>query len=169
MDRPTIDMWRALIAFRARHGRSWEQALSLQWMTGGEGDEPYAAALREARNQFGPSWLYRLKPATLEGQERRIARLDRPPLMCAALHPETGEPIVLKRGEMGHWQLPDGISLEAFNAASPPTAAQIAAMLAGSCFGWDARAADPAHYDCHGHLLLETTIRTVDEGGEGAG
>lgn len=147
MDEPTLDMWRALIAFHARYGRYWKHILVLKWMNGGDEAEPFSAQLRSVRNLLGPGWLQRLRPASLAAAEHRIGHLDRLPIMCATRHLETGEPIVLKRGEVGYWLLPEGLTIEQFNASFSPTPAQIAAMEVGSAFGWDVPGANPAHYD----------------------
>ena len=40
--------------------------------------------------------------------------------------------------------------VDSLNAAMDVTRAQAAAMMAGSMFGWDAPAADPANYDDQG-------------------
>lgn len=153
MDEPTLDMWRALIDFRARHGRYWKQALSLKWMEGSDEHEHFSASLRAVRNHLGPTWLYKLRPATLDAQAKRIALLDRLPVMCATINVETGQAIVLKRGESGYWPVPEGTTVEQFNAALAATAAQVAAMEIGSVFGWDVPGADPASYDGNGRPL----------------
>jgi hypothetical protein len=88
------------------------------------------AALRMVRNLFGPSWLHALRPKALVKAEQRIALLDRLPVMRATYHGETGDPIILKRGESGHWRMPDDMTVEQFNAAFLPTPGQIAAMEA---------------------------------------
>lgn len=150
MDEPTIEMWRALLDFRARHGRYWKHALSLKWMNGSDEQEQFSASLRKVRNLLGPSWLYALRPAVLDAAARRIACFDRLPEMCATRLSKTGEAVVLKRGEAGYWPLPEGWTVERFNAAFAPTPAQVAAMEAGSLFGWDVPAADPANYDSAG-------------------
>lgn len=165
MEEPTIDMWRALLDFRARHGRYWKRPLSDKWMSGGDEVEHYSASLRMLRNQFGPSWLYALRLAVLDAAGRRIALLDRLPLMCATRHIETGEAIVLKRGETGYWPLPEGSTVERFNAPFEVTPAQIAAMEAGSIFGLDVPASDPANYDASGRPLRQAAQR--EGGGEG--
>lgn len=73
------------------------------------------------------------------------------PAMCATHLPSTHEPIVIKRGESGHWPLPDGMTIERINAVFHATPAHVAAMLAGSMFGWDVPGADPTRYDAQGH------------------
>lgn len=164
MEKPTIDMWRALLDFRTRYGRYWKRALSVKWMNGGDEFEHFSASLRSLRNQFGPSWLYALRPAVLDSVGRRIALLDRLPEMCATRLLETSEAIVLKRGETGYWPLPEGWTIERFNAAFEPTPAQISAMEAGSMFGWDVPAADPANYDPAGRPYRPSAQR--EGGGE---
>ena len=153
MTEPDDAMWRALIDFRARHGRRWKDTLSIKWMNGGDDYEPFGSSLRMVRNHLGPSWLCDLKKATLDAAERRLAVLDRLPEMCATHLPETGDPIVIKRGERGYWPLPDGMSVNGINTTFAATPPQIAAMLAGSMFGWDIQAADPDRYDGDGRPL----------------
>lgn len=163
MEEPSIDMWRALLDFRAHHGRNWKRALLLKWMNGNDEFEPLSASLRMLRNQFGPSWLHSLKPAIVDAASRRIAVLDQLPEMCATRLPGSGGAIVLKRGESGYWDLPEGWTIERFNQAFEPTRAQIAAMEAGSLFGWDVPAADPATYDVDGR-----PVRPVAKGEGGS-
>lgn len=152
MDEPSIAMWRALLDFRARHGRTWKRALSLKWMNGGDDFEPFSASLRMVRNHFGPSWLYALRPARLDAIEKQIAIVDMLPEMCATHLGGTREPIVIKRGESGYWPLPDGMTVEEINTLFAATPAQIAAMEAGSMFGWTVPGADPARYADEGAL-----------------
>ncbi|MBV1686425.1 hypothetical protein KRR38_01735 [Novosphingobium sp. G106] len=162
MDEPTMDMWRALIAFRTRYGRNWKSALTLRWMNGTDDNEAFGASLRELRNHFGPSWLHALRPRFLHEAARRIALLDRLPLMCATRNLETGGAIILKRGESGYWPLPADMTIESFNASFAPTPGQIAAMEIGSAFGWGVPGADPANYDTDGGPLVPDQRR---EGG----
>jgi hypothetical protein len=164
MNRPGVEMWRALLDFRAPHGRYWKRALLAKWMNGSDELEPFSSSLRMLRNQFGPSWLCALRPAILDAAGHRIAQLDRLPAMCATRLPGTGETIVLKRGEAGYWPLPEGWTIDRFNAAFDPTPAQIAAMEAGSMIGWDVPAADPTNYDSTGRPLRPGAQR---EGGSG--
>ncbi|MDJ0277680.1 hypothetical protein QLH51_12820 [Sphingomonas sp. 2R-10] len=72
------------------------------------------------------------------------------PEMCATVLPSTHEPIIIKRGQAGHWPLPDGMTIERINAVFKASPAQIEAMLVGSMFGWDVAGADPARYDSDG-------------------
>jgi len=152
MTEPSDDLWRALIDFRLRHGRYWKRALSLKWMNGGDDDERDGSALRTVRNAFGPSWLYNLKPATIDAASRRLAILDALPEMCATRLEETGERIVIKRGESGHWPMPDDMTVERINALFGATPAHVAAMEAGSMFGWTVPSVDPTRYDEDGRF-----------------
>ncbi|RJG53188.1 hypothetical protein D0Z70_17375 [Sphingobium terrigena] len=153
MTEPDDAMWRALVDFRARHGRRWKETLSIKWMNGGDDYEPFGSSLRMVRNHLGPSWLRDLKKATLDAAARRLAVLDRLPEMCATHLPETGEPIVIKRGETGYWPLPDGMTVDRINTTFEARPAQLAAMLAGSMFGWDIPGADPDRYDDDGRPM----------------
>ncbi len=101
MTEPTIDMWRALLDFRKRHGRYWKRALSLKWMNGGDEFEKFSASLRMVRNNFGPSWLYALRPSGMDTKARRVAIPDSRPERCATNLHGTGEEVVMKRGEYG--------------------------------------------------------------------
>ena len=143
---PTRDMWRALIDFRARHGRYWKSVLSLKWMTGGDDAETFSASLRMIRNHFGPRWLYALRPARLDAMARHLAAHDTLPEMCATHLAGTDEPIVIKRGERGYWPLPDGMTVAQINDLFSAAPAQIAAMEAASMFGWTVPGADPTRY-----------------------
>jgi hypothetical protein len=42
-------MWRALLDFRARHGRYWKRALLAKWMNGSDELEPFSSSLRMLR------------------------------------------------------------------------------------------------------------------------
>ena len=157
MIEPNDDLWRALIDFRRRHGRYWKRALSLKWMNGGDDFERFSGSLRVIRNQFGPSWLYNLKPAIIDAAARRIAVFDSLPEMCATRLAGTGEPIVIKRGESGYWPMPGNTTIECLNALFDARPAQIAAMEAGSMFGWTVPGADPARYDDAGRFRAVTS------------
>lgn len=150
MTEPDDAMWRALVDFRIRHGRRWKETLSLKWMNGADEFEFYSSSLRMIRNHLGPSWLFDLKKAMLDAAERRLAILDRLPEMCASHLPGTAEAIVIKRGERGYWPLPEGMTVEGINTTFGASPAQIAAMEAGSMFGWDVPGADPDRYDADG-------------------
>lgn len=143
MQEPDDRMWRALLDFRANHGRRWKDALTLKWMNGDDEREPHSASLRMIRNQFGPSWLWDLPRHHLDNAARRLANLEKLPDMCACPHPETGETIIIKRGETGYWPMPSLIAVDAFNASFNASPDAIAAMQAGAMFGWHVRAADP--------------------------
>ena len=52
--------------FAAEQGRTWKSKLNHMWMSGDYGDTSVDdGALQRIRNQFGPSWLVRLRPADL--------------------------------------------------------------------------------------------------------
>ena len=79
------------------------------------------------------------------------------PERCFGYLKATGEIVVLQKGQKGF--APTGKYAEnetpqecvdSLNAATDVTRAQSAAMMAGSMFGWDAPAADPANYDDQG-------------------
>lgn len=136
---PTIDMWRALLDIRARRGRTWKRALVAMWRTDTNEGEPFAASLRMVRNHLGPSWLCRLSPATLDAAARQIAAFDLLPLICATRLPGIDGAIILRRGEQGYWELPKGWTIEGLNKLFEASPAQVAAMEAGSMFGWTVR------------------------------
>lgn len=58
---PTSEQLAAVKAFAARHGRYWKRALNNAWFNGSDAREPDGALLRQVRNQFGPSWLAKVK------------------------------------------------------------------------------------------------------------
>ena len=79
------------------------------------------------------------------------------PERCFGYLKATGEIVVLQKGQKGF--APTGKYAEnetpqecvdSLNSAMDVTRAQAAAMMAGSMFGWDAPAADPANYDDQG-------------------
>ena len=79
------------------------------------------------------------------------------PERCFGYLQATGEIVVSQKGQKGF--APTGKYAEnetpqecvdSLNAAMDVTRAQAAAMMAGSMFGWDAPAADPANYDDQG-------------------
>lgn len=100
-----------------------------------------------------PSSLYRIKLCELHPT---IGKDDCPTLPNVAYaNGPSGEVVAIVKGEMGCRPVL-GASLTAadHNAQLGVTAAQAAAMLAGSMFGWDTPAADPASYDQNGHPLV---------------
>ena len=70
-DHPTA---RALLAFRAAHGRRWKAKLLFLWSTGRDVEEADGACPRQRRNQAGPAWLNQLSPY----RWRAIGRLAEP-------------------------------------------------------------------------------------------
>lgn len=67
------------------------------------------------------------------------------PKMCMTRLNTTGEPIAIKRGEMGYWAMP-GCDPDKFNTDHDVTPAQVMAMEAGSLFGWHVPGANPETY-----------------------
>lgn len=67
--------------------------------------------------------------------------------VCAAVHPATGEPVIITRGESGYRPFASEFDAETavrlFNESLRITEADAQAMLAGSMFGWDCPAANP--------------------------
>ena len=81
------------------------------------------------------------------------------PERCFVYVESTDEIGIITRGEMGYTPTqmkPEGVSkrkgVEYLNDAQGTTPAQAAAMNAGSLFGWDTKAADPANYNEAGEL-----------------
>ncbi|MDK4807870.1 MAG: hypothetical protein OC190_15165 [Novosphingobium aromaticivorans] len=73
-DHPTA---RALLAFRAAHGRRWKAKLLFLWSTGRDVEEANGACLRQLRNQAGPAWLGQLSPRRWRAIERLAEPGDR--------------------------------------------------------------------------------------------
>lgn len=67
---------RALLAFRAAHGRCWKAKLLSLWSTGRDVDEADGACLRHLRNLAGPAWLRQLTPRRWHAIERLAAPGD---------------------------------------------------------------------------------------------
>lgn len=81
------------------------------------------------------------------------------PVFCYSTLPSDGTLIVIKNGEAGYY--PSRLTVQGkspretadfVNGRTGVTKAQEAAMLAGSLFGWDCKAADPRAYDKNGQL-----------------
>jgi hypothetical protein len=66
--------------------------------------------------------------------------------VCAAVHPTTGEPVMITRGESGYRpfasEFDAATAVRLFNESLGVTEPQVQAMLAGSMFGWDCPAAN---------------------------
>lgn len=83
------------------------------------------------------------------------------PDKCYGLIGSTGEPIIIKKGEMGHYKMDVSMGskednqalVDEYNRKLGVSKAQAAAMSAGSLFGWHVPAADPKCYDENGNLL----------------
>ena len=80
------------------------------------------------------------------------------PEHCYAVLPGSGQLIEVRRGEKGYYlcaystgdRAYNEVLANQFNAHEGISKAQAAAMLAGSMFGWNVPAADPARYDAEG-------------------
>ena len=106
----------------------------------------------------------------LEGNNSKVIPLRSSlPDLCYANLPSTGELIIITKGESGYknasspYDSPERNKelAEGHNAEMGITKAQAAAMLAGSMFGWEVPAADPANYDDNG---MPVKIRQRDRG-----
>ena len=83
------------------------------------------------------------------------------PKQCYGVLAETGEIIILKKGETNYYRTDIDMGsreqntalAEEYNQKMGITKEQAAAMSAGSMFGWDCPAADPKSYDENGQLL----------------
>lgn len=80
------------------------------------------------------------------------------PEHCYAVLPSSGQLIEVRRGEKGYYPCAystgdreyNKVLANQFNAHEGISKAQAEAMLAGSMFGWNVPAADPACYDAEG-------------------
>ena len=72
--------------------------------------------------------------------------LTKLPKLCAARSPSDNSPILIRRGETGYYPYRRDLDVDVFNARHGVTPAQREAMLYGSCFGWEAPAADPDNH-----------------------
>lgn len=68
------------------------------------------------------------------------------PEICMTILNTTGEPIAIKRGEIGYWPM-TGYDPDIFNKYHGVTPAQVMAMEMGSMFGWHVPGANPDHYE----------------------
>lgn len=91
------------------------------------------------------------------------------PERCFVYVESTDEIGIVTRGEMGYTPTkmkPEGVSkrkgVEYLNDAQGTTPAQAAAMNAGSLFGWDTKAADPANYNEAGELQKKQRDRGAE-------
>lgn len=110
------------------------------------------------------------KQAAYEDYEQRIEsevrdvseRTHEPPLLpayCYSLIPSSGDLIKIMRGQKGYqstcFNAPGDVrnnrrNADSLNEGMGVTKSQEAAMLAGSLFGWDTKAADPRSYADNG-------------------
>ena len=91
------------------------------------------------------------------------------PERCFVYVESTDEIGIVTRGEMGYTPTqmkPEGVSkrqgVAYLNEAQGITPAQVAAMNAGSLFGWDTKAADPANYNEAGVLQKQQRSRGAE-------
>ncbi len=87
------------------------------------------------------------------------------PEFCYAELPSTKEYIIIKRGEKGYYrvnELSDAYlcSVDRNNELIGVTKAQKEAMIAGSMWGWDVTASNPAMYDENGEFIKEKVDKT---------
>ena len=85
------------------------------------------------------------------------------PERCFSVLKSTGELVVIARGETGYYKVLSSSDREenqkladGHNAEMGISKAQVAAMEAGSMFGWTAQAANPAVYDANGQFKRES-------------
>jgi len=78
------------------------------------------------------------------------------PRVAAAEHPVTRELIMVMKDRSGYWPasvvgiVDETMAAEKWNTAHGISKAEAEAMFAGSMWGWDVPAADPANYDADG-------------------
>lgn len=80
------------------------------------------------------------------------------PEQCYGVLPDTGELIIVKKGESGYYRTDISMGskeenralADGYNGKLGVSKAQAAAMLAGSMFGWQVPGADPKNYDDNG-------------------
>lgn len=60
------DMVRALLAWRADHGRYWKHELAKAWLNGQDEHYRLGQSLRRVRNTCGPTWLADLTSRELD-------------------------------------------------------------------------------------------------------
>ena len=79
------------------------------------------------------------------------------PELCYTREPITDAVIQIRRGETGYYPVTQpGIDPDERNTVMGVTPAQKAAMIAGSMFGWNTPAADPAAYTAKGEIIRRT-------------
>ena len=96
------------------------------------------------------------------------------PPRCVSVEPSTGQLINLRRGVHGYWgsdwSRSDDLqfnrqSADLINQRMGVTKAQEAAMLCGSMFGWNTRAADPRSYDEQGNPIKSQPAKKKERSG----
>lgn len=93
----------------------------------------------------------------IERAQAAAANEAKLPEVCYAIHMESGNTIVLKRGEIGFHDPQYGVqgeeAVNRLNERMGVTRQQRAAMEAGSIFGYHLPIADPDRYDSLGNRL----------------
>jgi hypothetical protein len=85
------------------------------------------------------------------------------PEQCYSILPNTGEVVILKKGESEYCKTDidmgskaeNQVLVEEYNAKLGISKAQEKAMSAGSLFGWHVPAGDPKNYDEYGQLIKQ--------------
>lgn len=95
----------------------------------------------------------------MKSAQENIANL---PAICATRLLSNNEPIIIKAGETGYYPAPqlevvgddfDNAFIDLFNKAAGASRAQIAAMEAGSMWGYGIGGADPDNYTADGKII----------------
>jgi hypothetical protein len=67
------------------------------------------------------------------------------PEFCYAIKPDSGQTVMIKRGQKGYWPA-SHIHVNAANTQLGVTPAQVEAMIVGSMFSWKVNGADPEYH-----------------------
>lgn len=113
--------------------------------------------------------IYEFAERMVESESRVVPMRSSLPDQCLSVL-STGELISITKGENGYRPYPLQVMgmtsrevADKANGDNHVSKAQEAAMLAGSLFGWDAPAADPALYDDTGVLLSQSKQRNREQ------
>lgn len=136
-------------------------------------DEKAFSSKQEAEDDY-----FRRCDQLIARYEQKTGKSFPLPNYCASVLKSTGDLVFLRRGMTGYYPAPytkrgDRAGNEALakqiNDQFGYTKAQIAAMEAGSMFGWNVPGADPSRYDEQGHYMPEpekTEINDMEKGEE---
>jgi len=72
--------------------------------------------------------------------------MNQPHYWLAAIHPESGKPVLVRHGKPGYWDDPEGLAKSLLAEQSVEVTE---AALAGSMFGWECRGAAAANEFVH--------------------